>query len=43
MAFKKFIVIFCLLVGICLRFPNNFNKMQYVCLVFIAVGGAMVG
>lgn len=43
MAFKKFIVIFVLIVGIALKLPNNFGKLQYGCLAFIAIGGAMVG
>ena len=43
MAFKKFVVLFVLLVGIVMKLPNTFNNVHYVCIAGIVVGGFMIG
>jgi hypothetical protein len=43
MACKKFIVLFVFLIGICFKVENNFKKLQYICLLFIVIGGIMIG
>lgn len=43
MAFKKFVVFFVLLVGIAMRLPNHFNKIHYICIGCIVLGGLMIG
>lgn len=43
MAFKKFVVLFVLLLGLFLHLPNSFNKVHYYCIGVIVVGGVMIG
>jgi hypothetical protein len=43
MAFKKFVVLFVLLVGIAMKLPNNFAGIHYICIVGIVIGGLMIG
>lgn len=43
MAFKKFTVFFILLIAIAFSFPHKFNKLQYMCIFVIVVGGILVG
>lgn len=43
MAFKKFTVFFILLIAIMFNFPHKFNKLQYSCILFIVIGGILVG
>jgi hypothetical protein len=42
-AFKKFVVLFVLIVGIIMNIETNFNKLQYICIVCILIGGLMIG
>ncbi len=43
MAFKKFTVFFILLIAIMFSLPHKFNKLQYSCILFIVMGGVLVG
>lgn len=43
MAFKKFIILFVLVVSLILQLPAKLNKMQYMCMAAIVIGGIMVG
>lgn len=43
MAFKKFVVFFVLVVGLCMVIPNSFNRIHHVCIMAIVVGGLMIG
>ena len=43
MAFKKFVVLFVLLVGIAMNLPNHFKLPHYCCIAGIVVGGLMIG
>jgi hypothetical protein len=43
MAFKKFVVFFVLVVGLCMNLPNNFSRVHYACIAGIVVGGMMIG
>lgn len=43
MAFKKFTVFFILLIAIIFSLPHKFNKLQYSCILFIVMGGVLVG
>ena len=43
MAFKKFVVLFVLLVGIAMNLTNHFRLSQYCCIAGIVIGGLMIG
>ena len=43
MAFKKFVVFFVLVVGVCMNLPNNFSRVHYCCIGGIVLGGMMIG
>lgn len=43
MAFKKFVVLFVLIVGVAMNLPNNFKNVHYTCIGCILVGGLMIG
>jgi hypothetical protein len=43
MAFKKFVVFFVLVVGICMNIPDNFNRVHHCCIFAIVIGGLMIG
>lgn len=43
MAFKKFVVLFVLIVGIAMKLPNNFKNNHYGCIACILIGGLMIG
>ena len=43
MAFKKFVVLFVLIVGIAMHLPNNFKNLHYACIGCILLGGLMIG
>jgi len=43
MAFKKFVVLFVLVVCIAMQIPHNFNKTHYMCIAGIVIGGLMIG
>ena len=43
MAFKKLIILFVLGVSIVFSLPMKLNKLQYLCMVAIVIGGIMVG
>ncbi len=43
MAFKKFTVFFILLIAILFSLPHKFNRLQYSCILFIVMGGVLVG
>lgn len=43
MAFKKFVVFFVLVVGICMSIPDNFNRVHHCCIFAIVIGGLMIG
>ena len=43
MAFKKFVVFFVLVVGICMNIPNSFNRVHHCCIFAIVIGGLMIG
>jgi len=43
MAFKKFVVLFVLIVGLCLGLPDKFNNLHRICILGIVIGGLMIG
>lgn len=43
MAFKKFVVFFVLVVGLCMSIPQNFTRVHYGCIAGIVLGGLMIG
>jgi hypothetical protein len=43
MAFKKFVVFFVLVVGLCMNLPQNFTRVHYGCIGGIVMGGLMIG
>jgi hypothetical protein len=43
MAFKKFVVLFVLIVGVCLGLPDRFNNLHRICIFGILMGGLMIG
>lgn len=43
MAFKKFVVLFVLLVGLAVGIGSGFNRTHYGCIGAIVVGGLMIG
>lgn len=43
MAFKKFVVFFVLVVGLCMQLPQNFTRVHYACIGGIVFGGMMIG
>ena len=43
MAFKKFVVLFVLLVGVVMKVRNYFGRVHYCCIAGIVLGGLMIG
>jgi hypothetical protein len=43
LSFKKFIVLFILVLAIAFNLPSRTNNFQNICMVGILIGGAMVG
>lgn len=43
LAFKKFIILFILGVSLAAKLPVTTNKIQYICIFGIVLGGALVG
>jgi hypothetical protein len=43
LSFKKFIVLFVLILALSLKLPSTTNQFQNICIIGIVIGGAMVG
>lgn len=43
LSFKKFIVLFILILAVAFKLPSTTNQFQNICIVGIVVGGALVG
>lgn len=43
LSFKKFIVLFILILAVAFKLPSTTNQFQNICIIGIVVGGALVG